>query len=294
MVMVTFIISVVVALLLPIVLAVLAVRKWRLSWIVVIAGALAFSLSQIPHLLLLNGLQTLLSNQLLSITTQPWFPLVSAVVVGLLAGLCEQFANWLAFKWAKDKADSWEGALTLGLGHGGMEAILLVGLSMLPTLIYMLSVQQKGIDSLGLAAADAEALKAQVVAFWATPWHLPLAIGVERILALVMQVVMAVMVWVSIRKKAWYWLVAAIAFHTLIDATAVLINQYVLDVWTAESIIFLLAAISVAILYWIKKKVVPDLPPAPVVVEKPQEPLEGKLVDSVKKITAPKKTTGKK
>ncbi len=294
MIMVSFIISVVVALILPIVLAVIAVRKWHLSWIVVIAGALAFSLSQIPHLLLLNGLESLLSNQLLSITTQPWFPFVTAVVVGLLAGLCEQFANWLAFKWAKDKADSWQGALTLGLGHGGMEIILLVGLSILPTLIYMLTVQAQGIDSLGLAAADAEALKAQVAAFWATPWHLPLAIGVERILALVMQVVMAVMVWISIRKKAWYWLVAAIAFHTLIDTVAVLINQYVPDVWIAEAIIFVLAAISVAILYYIKTKVVPDLPPAPVVVEKPQEPLEGKLVDSSKKIAAPKKTPGKK
>ena len=84
-----------------------------------------------------------------------WFPFVYAFVLGLLTGLLEQGANWLAFKLSGEMGKTWGSALGLGLGHGGMESIYAVGIPLLLTVIQVINLQANGVESLNLSAADA-------------------------------------------------------------------------------------------------------------------------------------------
>ncbi|MEZ4335402.1 MAG: YhfC family glutamic-type intramembrane protease [Sandaracinaceae bacterium] len=98
-------------------LAVWLRRKTRVGYALLGAGALVFVASQVVHLPLNWALGQVLPNEhgLL------W---VTAIAVGLSAGLCEELARWVAIEWITRRVRDTEHALMLGMGHGGVEALI--------------------------------------------------------------------------------------------------------------------------------------------------------------------------
>jgi uncharacterized membrane protein YhfC len=111
-------------LIIPLLLAAYLGRRQRANWGLFGIGAATFILSQVGHLPF-NWL-ILQRWQLLPVDTGSWSGLLLiSAFLGLSAGLFEETARFLTFRyWARD-ARTWRDGLMTGAGHGGIEAMLL-------------------------------------------------------------------------------------------------------------------------------------------------------------------------
>src|SRR5512142_2887188 len=137
-------ISVLGMILLPIVLWIYFTRRFSLSWKLVLAGGLTFVASQIPHIPLVRVMGPLLKALPL---------LASAIILGLLAGIFEETARYILFKWILKKARSWKEGILVGLGHGGTEALILGVLAAL-TFVNMLVYRNIDLSTIPSIPAD--------------------------------------------------------------------------------------------------------------------------------------------
>ena len=100
-------------LLLPLTLGLWLRRRWRLTWTIFGHGALAFGLSKLVQL----PTQWLVVAQL---------PAGAQLPVALaFAPLCEESARYLVLRRIATTNDDWRRGVFFGLGHGGVEAMLL-------------------------------------------------------------------------------------------------------------------------------------------------------------------------
>lgn len=231
----------------PLILGYWIIKKHGTSWKLFGVGVLTFIGSQIFHIPVVRGLTTAFSSGLLPRIDPGFAPFFNAIVLGLLAGIFEETARWIGYKLLKKKGDSFGASLTLGAGHGGIEAII-IGASVLASLVSMLALQSSSSVLSSLPANQAALAEQQMQAFWATPWHMPLAGAVERVAAVGMHIGLSVMVWlaISFRKPLWFW--GAILYHAVVDALAVLGMSFAVEVWLIEAGLIL---ISGGMLYWI-------------------------------------------
>jgi uncharacterized membrane protein YhfC len=271
MVIAMSIVSVVIAVVIPIALAAFANKRFKVSWNIILYGAMAFIVAYFINLFISNQLSTMINSGSYPWMDTSWFSIVYPIIIGLMTGLLEQGANWLAFKISGAAGKSWGSALGLGIGHAGMESIYAVGIPLLLTVVQVISLQANGITSLNLSAADAASLQESLKQFYATPWHLPLVVGVDRLFWLVIQITAAVLTWLAFMKRGLYWFVAAVGLQMLATTTGMLISYTGISVWASEGIIFVIAAGSAYILFLVKTRIIdqnPDLLVAPVVPEK--------------------------
>ena len=155
----------------PLLLGWWIIKKRGTSWKLFGVGVLTFIGSQIFHIPAVSGLTRAFSTGLLPNVSISFAPYFNAIVLGLLAGIFEETARWIGYKILKKKADSFGAALTLGAGHGGIEAII-IGVSVLATLISMLALQSSDAALSALPSGQADLARQQVQAYWATAWHI--------------------------------------------------------------------------------------------------------------------------
>lgn len=224
----------------PLMLGWWIIKKKGTSWKLFGVGVLTFIGSQIFHLPVVRGLTTAFSSGMFPHVDPGFAPFFNAIVLGLLAGIFEETARWIGYKILKKKGDSLGAALTLGAGHGGIEAII-IGVSVLATLVSMLALQSSSAALSALPENQAALARQQVQAFWATAWHMPLAGAVERIAALGLHIGLSVMVWmaISFRKPIWFWL--AILYHAAVDGLALLAMGFGIHVWLIEAGLILIS-----------------------------------------------------
>jgi len=189
---------------------------WRLGtpWVLYLAGAATFIASQVVHIPLNLGIgQLLRAVGFLQLPETPRL-LLGAAITGLSAGVCENVARYLAYRYVLNKARTWLEALMFGAGHGGFESMFFVGLSVAITFVFMIFARGADASAIGLTAE-------QVSAYWGQAWYNPLLGAVERLFAICLQVALAVLVLqVFVRRNVGY-LFLAIGWHALADGLAV-------------------------------------------------------------------------
>lgn len=235
---------------LPIGLWIYFTRKFALSWKLLLAGGLTFIASQILHIPLVIALRPVLGNVTL---------LINAILLGLLAGVFEETARYILFKFILKGSRSWQQGIFVGLGHGGTEAIIL-GVMAILTLVNMMVYRTVDLSTVpSIPANQLEVAKQQVAAYWSVPTYMPFVGLLERIFAICLHVSLSVMVLYSIaaNKPSWFWL--ALLWHAIVDATAVYIGQQI-GALPAEATTGIAAFISLWIIFILKRKFDQDLP----------------------------------
>jgi uncharacterized membrane protein YhfC len=228
--------------LLPIFLWVYFTRKFSLAWRLVLAGGLTFVVSQVLHIPLVLGMGSFLQS-----VPRP----VNAILLGLLAGIFEETARYILFRFILRKTRSWKEGVLVGLGHGGTEAVLL-GLLAAFGFFTMLVMRGSDLSTMpGIPADQVEAARQQVAAYWSMPWYMALMGFLERIFAITLHVSLSVMVLYAIadRKPIWFWL--ALLWHALVDAVAVYAVQKV-GILGTEAVIAVFGLISLWIVFKFK------------------------------------------
>lgn len=251
--MAMYVLAVVIEIGMPVTLAILIVRKGKIGWIVLLTGLLTFIGSQVVHIPLLQ-VPALLQKLGVNVPMPSAWPTWGyALYLGIMAGLCEETARLVGFKVLKKKASDFKGGLGLGIGHGGTESII-VGLSVLGSLIAALSYNATAQLQSGVSQDEVNMALAQLQSMLSIPWHLPLAGAVERITAVASQIFMSVLVWQTVfRGKAWgYW--AAVLYHTALDALAVVLSSLGLSAWAIEASLLPFLAFSLVMIWFFWKK----------------------------------------
>jgi uncharacterized membrane protein YhfC len=211
--------------LLPLIAGFFVARKFKLSFKdfrkLFVAGALTFIASQILHIPLLIGLTALFSKGQLPSLDESIALLFNAIVLGLLAGIFEETARYILFKWFRNLSDTWRNSIVIGLGHGGIEAIL-VGILSLATLTQMMVMKNMtDFSALEIPADQVEFLKTQVNAYWSQTSIVPYFGLMERASAMSLHIGLSMFVLLSVltNQRKWFWF--ALFYHAFVDAFAV-------------------------------------------------------------------------
>jgi uncharacterized membrane protein YhfC len=226
-------------------------RRRKLPWGLFGIGAATFVAAEVAHI----PFNSLVLNRVLgalgwSDPTSTGALIGASVLLGLSAGIFEEGARYLMYRfWAK-KARSWEEALMIGAGHGGIEAILL-GLLAAYALLQALAL--RGVDLATVVQADQlETARLQLEAYWAAPWYGALLGALERLFAICLHLSLSVMVLQSFTRRQWFWLPLAIIWHAFVDAAAVAALPRAGPYWT-EALVGVMALISLAIVFSLRQ-----------------------------------------
>ena len=184
-----------------------------------------------------------------------------ALYGGLMAGLFEETGRFVAFKTVLKKSqDKDVNALMYGAGHGGFEALMLLGLGMINNILYSVMINSGSISL--LTASLPEEAKAQmqsvIDSLVSSPSYLFLIGSAERIFVVILQISLSVLVFFAAKnKEKWYLFPVSIFLHFFVDAvTALLSGKGISVLWIeiAVGILSLLTALC-AMLVWKKNHI---------------------------------------
>lgn len=241
-------IAAIITLLGPVALAWWFVRRTgaRPRWI--FFGALAFIGAQVIHLPLYYAFTGGLQSGAISLGKGLQSELLLALILGGMAGLFEGVGRWLSIKALKAERHTWKAPLAVGIGHGGIESILIVGLSLTSTVV-VFTLLQANPQAFGVALDPTGEIQASMGNILSAPWYDGLAGAVERITTVIFHITLTTLVWLGCeRGKGWlFW--AAVGYHTLLDGAVVLLSRSGVGIWALEGILTVVAAFNLWLLW---------------------------------------------
>lgn len=172
-------------------------------------------------------------------------PLLWAFVVGLFPGVFEETGRLVAFKTVLRKRKNKETAISHGIGHGGFEVMLLLGLTYFEYIIYAMmintgtfgtvvkQVQAQAPDQVQALYSLADMLAS--FSFSGFAWAV-----VERVFTVLFHTGASILVFYACKDKKKFWLYPlAVLIHTLLDFGAGLsaVNLFNPPTWVMEAIV---------------------------------------------------------
>lgn len=256
-----------ICLFLPVVLLILFVRKYKQerifpAWLL---GAAGFFVTQ---MLIRVPILTVLQTRDWFMTFSRNAPFLYAFSLAFTAGLFELAGRFVVAK-LMVKNLTFRRSLAAGLGHGGIEAIVLIGLTYVNNLIYIVMINTGTFDILVAEASAAaisapldidtilaqlELIKTQLIGY---PSGLFLLASVERVLTICCHAGMSLIVCYGVAtKKALPCLLICLGIHTLLDLTAgiSLLIGSTLSMTAAYLIIYLILTLAAAVSLLIIRK----------------------------------------
>lgn len=204
------------------------------SWKDFLVGAVTFIvfalvLEQIFHFLILqSGAGAVIQGNI-------W---VYGLYGGLAAGVFEETGRFLAFRAVLRSRKARITSLAYGIGHGGIEAFLIAGLTMASNLV------------LGLIYSHGGSIPSEIVpaveSLLTIPATMFLWSGFERLAAMALHMALSILVFASVRTNRRWLYPAAILIHAVVDFAAVISNAY-LPVAATEILVMALTAVT---LFW--------------------------------------------
>lgn len=223
------------SILLPIVLWVAACWKLKEKPNSILMGCAAFV---IFALILEQSLHSVVLNNIPAVQENTWLYFAYG---SLAAALFEETGRFLAMKYFMRDRLNEKSALLYGLGHGGMEAILVIGITYVNNLVIAGMIQSGQMESAlaGMDAASAEAAVESVSSLWTLPSYQFFLAGVERILAMVLQLALSMFVFQAVRGKKMGYYALALAVHFGVNFITAMAAQFIDPVYV-EGILLLL------------------------------------------------------
>ena len=172
-------------------------------------------------------------------------PILLALVSGLFPGVFEETGRLVAFKTILRNRKNKETSISYGIGHGGFEVILILGMTYIQYIAYAVMINTGIIGTVmdQVASLAPEQLGSiESVVSWLKGFSFAdLGIAfVERIFAVLFHIGASILVFYACRNKKSFWLYPfAILLHTAVDFIGALsiFNVIHLSPWVLEGII---------------------------------------------------------
>ena len=165
-----------------------------------------------------------------------------ALYGGLMAGLFEETGRYLAFSFALKKYRAKNvNALMYGAGHGGFEAIVIVGLTMINNIVWSFMINNGRIAELTGSLSGDQLAQQAIGLLISTPSYQFLLGGAERLFAILLHISLSVLVWFAVKWEGKLYLYpAAILIHFAVDAAAALLSGLGVNVVIIEAVVAIL------------------------------------------------------
>lgn len=238
-----------IAILIPILAFVYLKRTYSISYRPIVVGVMVFiAFSQVfetalnAYILNVNPTTSVIKN----------YPYWYALYGALAAGVFEEIGRYAGFMLLLRENRERKDGLAYGLGHGGIEALLIGVMSSVQSIVIANLINSGQFEAIYGKSASAEmiaAVKNSLVTLTFTDGVLG---GVERIAAFIIQVALSLLVLYAINSKKFQYVGLAILIHAAVDYVAVFHRIAGLNLFIVESFILVVAA--VAFLYIRKTK----------------------------------------
>jgi uncharacterized membrane protein YhfC len=210
------VISAIISIGLPIVLLIIFRKKYNAGILPMVIGIITFIvfalvLERSVHRIVLGNFN-LLEN-----------PFVYILYGIFMAGIFEETARFISFNMLKKRYNGVGIGLAYGLGHGGIESILIVGLSMINNIAFCILLNTGGAETIiSKLQGDALAqLNVQINTLVNTAPYMFLIGVIERIFAITVQISLSMIVYYSVYGKNKICLFPlAIILHAIVDIPA--------------------------------------------------------------------------
>lgn len=190
-------------------------------------GILAFVVSQV--LLRIPLMEYIGKNSaaysMLSVTQ----PVLFSIMIGLSAGVFEELARFVAIRFLMKQRD-WQSGFLFGAGHGGVEAVLFVGISAISLLLSPSIITSSELYFVG---------------------------GIERLFAMLLHIGLSIIVLQGVVQKRFFYVILAILIHGMVDAFIGIFPLYLSEGYALFAIEVALAVTALVVLMyslWIKRK----------------------------------------
>jgi len=180
-------------------------------------GVLAFVVSQV--LLRIPLMQYMGQNSAAYSMFSVTQPVLFSIVVGLSAGVFEELARFVAMRFLMKQRD-WQSGFLFGAGHGGIEAVLFVGISSVSLLLSPSLITSGELYFVG---------------------------GLERFFAMLLHIGLSIIVLQGVVQKRFFYVVLAILIHGLVDALVGIFPIYIPADYALIAIEGALALIALAV-----------------------------------------------
>ena len=161
------------------------------------------------------------------------------------AGIFEETARFISFNVLKRKFTAFSTAISYGIGHGGIEALILTALTMAGGIVISI-MQYAGMANI---SGESSAITASVEQLRDTASWMFLISGVERISAVAIQISLSAIVWHSVNTKGKLWFYPlAICLHAAVDIVPVMYQLgRITNIFIVEILVGIFAAVIVAL-----------------------------------------------
>ena len=234
------IISLIISFVVPIALGIVFCKRFSGTFKAILIGALVFFIFQM----------VLRIPMLQIFSRQSWYIAMSknhfifSIFLGLTAGIFEEIGRFIGFKFIlKDRLNFGNG-LAFGAGHGGIEAILLVGVTYINNLIYSNFINSGKLEEVFAGKIPQQTIDMIRNMLINTPAYNFLLAGIERIFAITIQIALSLLVLQSVRDKRWSYLIIAILIHMLIDTPIAFMSMKGVNVFILEGVTMIFAIIA--------------------------------------------------
>ncbi|MGX7262901.1 YhfC family glutamic-type intramembrane protease [Enterococcus crotali] len=160
-------------------------------------GSLTFIIFQV--MLRIPLLQLLSKNSIEFNLFQSLHPILYILFLAITAGIFEEVGRYLIMKYCLKKKDSFQTAIFFGLGHGGIEAFLFLGMN---AIIYFFTTSSDIMNGDFL---------------WGS---------LERIIAIILHVELSIIVMKSVKEHNNKYLWLAIILHGMIDSIITIVQFF--------------------------------------------------------------------
>lgn len=172
-------------------------------------------------------------------------PVLLSLVAGLFPGVFEETGRLVAYKTLLKKRTQRETSISYGIGHGGIEVVLILGLNFVNYIIYALMINTGAfgavVEQVAAQAPEQLAQLDTIVTILTTFSIGTLAIYVfERVFAVMFHVGASILVFYACKDKKKFWLYPlAIVLHTAMDSVLALNIFGVISIsaWGLEAIV---------------------------------------------------------
>lgn len=231
---------------LPVVLTIWVMKKYKPGFWPVASGMIVFFVLQV--LIRIPLMQVFEASEAGKVFIENNI-ILYVVIAALTAGIFEEFGRYFAFKVMLKNKRGFGHGLAYGIGHGGIEAIVLIGLAYVSNIVISIMFNSGGLSALGEQAAI---LQPSINAILATPSTDFLIGGIERVFAICFHIAMSILVLYGVRKRNIAYTLFAVLLHGLVDFGVVIIAGNFGIVW-GEVFMFVVAAVSVVYIVLMKR-----------------------------------------
>ncbi|NLO35152.1 MAG: YhfC family intramembrane metalloprotease [Clostridiaceae bacterium] len=242
--------TLVLSLLLPVVILLVLVKGRKGVFGVWIAGALGFFIPQmVIRIPILQALGRTAGYQ--QFARQD--PILLIFLLALTAGLFETTGRLVVLKFALNRRLSYMTGLAAGAGHGGIESIMLIGMTYINNLVISLLINT---GSLAVIMPGNPDMEAQVrEAILGTEPALFFLAGAERVLTMLFHIALSlILTRLIMKKQAVRGFFLVLALHVALDFIAALGQQQGVSIWAIEGFLLAVALLSLLLILRIRTR----------------------------------------